>query len=105
MATLRINTPDEIEFQNFRADVSRTEVPYVIAQVGEWEMGAGVEAGIVVNAVGTEKYSPILSALDARKLAKWLNKAADALDGSTENHKKKPKRAYYEQDDESNYKF
>lgn len=106
MSNLRIHTPDEIEFQNNRPGVPATALPYVTAQLGEWEMGDAVETGIIVDAGGTEKYAPILSATDARKLAKWLNNAADTIEGlPNTTNKKHKKRTYYEQDDEPDYKF
>lgn len=107
MANLRINTLYEIEFQNFRPNVPPKDLPYVVAQMGDWQIGSSTEAGIVIEAGGPDEYPPILSATDARKLAKWLNNAADALDGANSGHSKKnKKRNYYEEDeDESNYKF
>lgn len=106
MANIRINTPDEIEFQNFRTDVAKDQLPYISAQLGEWEMGDKLEAGIVIDAAGTAIYSPILSATDARKLAKWLNNAADTLEGlPNTTNKKHKKRTYYEEDDDTEYKF
>lgn len=107
MANLRINTLYEIEFQNFRPNVAPADLPYVAAQLGDWKIGDSTEAGIVVDAGGPEEYPPILSAAAARKLAKWLNNAADALDGNTNNsHKKHKKRNHYQEDDEDNeYQF
>lgn len=104
MANLRINTPYEIEFQNFRHKVATTDLPYISAQLGDWQMGDSAESGIVIAAAGTGNYMPILSAADARKLAKWLNNAADTLDGTPKTtNKKHKKRSYYEEDDENDY--
>jgi hypothetical protein len=106
VATLRINTQEEIEFQNIRADLAAKAAPFVRAEVGEWEMGKHVEAGVVVDAAGTQLYAPILSANDARKLAKWLNRAADLLDGCAKSEKKNSKkRTHYEEDDDNPYQF
>lgn len=103
MANLRTNTSDEIEFQNLRPGLALDKLPYILAQLGDWEMGNAVESGIVIDAAGTNAYAPILSSADARKLAKWLTKAADILDGVQD--KKHKKRTHYEQDDEPEYKF
>jgi hypothetical protein len=104
VATLSINTQEEIKFQNIRADVPIKSSPFVRAEVGEWEMGAHVEAGVVMTAAGAQQYAPILSANDARKLAKWLNRAADLLDGCAKTEKKNnKKRTHYEEDDDNSY--
>jgi len=109
VANLRINTLYEIEFQNFRRDVAPIDLPYISAQLADWDMGGTIEDGIVIDAAGPPEYPPILSATDARKLAKWLNNAADALDGEPGNHKKQKKRNHnhhYDDDDEENeYSF
>lgn len=106
MANLRINTLYEIEFQNFRPNVAPADLPYIAAQLGNWKMGSSAESGIIIDAGGPEEYPPILSAVAARKLAKWLNNAADALDGETSGHKKQKKRNHYQEDEEdTDYKF
>lgn len=104
MATLSLNTADAIEFKNIRPDVPANDAPVVLVQVGEWDMGKTAEAGVIVDAYGTDTYTPILTANDARKLAKWLNRAADILDNATNAPKKNKKRTHYEEDDEP-YKF
>jgi len=100
----------EIEFQNFRSDVAPDNLPYISAQLGDWEIGSAreLESGIVIDAAGPVEYPPILSAAAARKLAKWLNNAADALDGKVSSASKKHKKRNYYQDeyeDEDAYKF
>lgn len=100
MATLSLNTPDAIEFKNVRPNVPANDAPAVLAQVGEWDMGPTTESGIVIDAFGTDTYAPILSANDARKFAKWLNRAADMLDNTASAPKKNKKRTHYEEDDE-----
>jgi hypothetical protein len=104
VATLSLNTSDAIEFKNMRPDVPSNDAPVVLVQVGEWAMGKTAEAGIIVDAYGTDTYAPILTANDARKLAKWLNRAADTLDSAVSAPKKNKKRSHYEEDDEP-YKF
>lgn len=104
MATLSLNTADAIEFKNMRPDISAHDAPVVLVQVGEWDMGKTAEAGVIVDAYGTDTYTPILTANDARKLAKWLNRAADILDNAANAPKKNKKRTHYEEDDEP-YRF
>ena len=103
MATLTLNTDDAIEFKNITANVSAKDAPFTIVQLGEWEVGRSTSSGIVIDAFGPEDNPPILSAQDARKLAKWLSRAADILDGVKDAPKKNKKRAHYEEDDE--YQF
>ncbi len=98
MATLSLNTADAIEFKNLIANVPPKDAPVVSAQVGDWEIGAKIETGVVIDAYGTETHPAILTANDARKLAKWLNRAADAIDTPTQAKKKK--RQHYEEDDD-----
>lgn len=105
MATLHINTADTIEFKNIRPALQAKDYPFISAQLGDWEIADKLEPGIVIDAVGTDKYPLILSANDARKLSKWLNRAADALDGTAAPSKQNKKRAHYEEDDNNQYKF
>lgn len=104
MATLSLNTPEAIEFKNIHADLAPKDCPFIISQVGDWDCGGHVESGIVIDSAGTDVYPPILSANDARKLAKWLTRAADILDGAKEAPKKSKRRTHYEEDDDQ-YKF
>lgn len=104
MATLSLNTPDAIEFKNLIANVSPKDAPLVSAQVGDWEIGSKVETGIVIDAYGTDTHPAILTANDARKLAKWLNRAADLIDAPTQAKKKK-RQHYEEDDDDQKYTF
>ncbi len=103
MATLSLNTADAIEFKNLIAGVAPKDAPVVSVQVGDWEIGSKIEAGIVIDAYGTDTHPAILTANDARKLAKWLNRAADTIDTPTQNKKKK--RQHYEEDDDQPYTF
>lgn len=104
MANISLNTPDTIEFKNVVLGVAAETYPSLLAQVGSWDVANHPETGIAIDTDG----GPVLSANDARKLAKWLNKAADALDGEISQQKKTPKRRqHYEDDDDENggYKF
>ena len=105
MATLHINTADTIEFKNIRPELQATDYPFISAQLGDWEIADKLEPGIVIDAVGTDKYPLLLSANDARKLAKWLTRAADALDGTATPPKPNKKRPRYEEDDDNQYRF
>lgn len=108
MAIIAINTPDTIEFRTNIAGAPKDPIPYVTIQLGIWELKARTESGIIIDAGGSTDYPPVLSANDARKLAKWLNKAADELDGVIS--KKNTKKKHYNQDEEDDdgmggYKF
>lgn len=101
MATITQNTAETIEFTEVRKDASK-DYPYVVAQLGEWDIAGKQESGIVVDTSGPEILPAVLSANNARKLAKWLTRAADVLDGE-QNLKPSKKRQHYEPDDEENY--
>lgn len=105
MATLHINTADTIEFKNIRPELQSKDYPFISAQLGDWEIAGKLEPGIVIDAIGTDDYPLLLSANDARKLAKWLTRAADTLDGTTAPHKQNKKRTHYEEDDDNQYRF
>jgi len=102
VATLAENTPHSIQFVN--ADGSKNS-PTLSVQAGDWDAGDHVESGIVFDTFGEQ--APILSAADARKLAKWLTRAADIVDGVKNYDKKSKPRHHYEEDDDddlNNYK-
>lgn len=104
MANISLNTPDAIEFKNVVIGTAANTYPSLLAQVGSWEVAGKLETGVALDSDG----GPVLSANDARKLAKWLNRAADALDGETSAQKKPAKRHHhYEEDDDETggYKF
>lgn len=101
MATLVENRPDSIQYVN-AAGVNVKDAPTLIVQSGDWQVGDHVEAGVVFDAFGEQP--PILTAADARKLAKWLTRAADNLDGVKNSDKKsKHRHQHYEQDDIDDY--
>lgn len=102
MATVVANTPDLIEFKNVLAGVDTKNCPTVTAQAGTWDAGGHSESGIVVDVYGEQ--APLLTPADARKLAKWLNKAADELDGQRASKKPGQKQRHYDdEDDDNNY--
>ncbi len=107
MATISINTPDTIEFRTNLPGAPKNPVPYVSVQLGTWELAARTETGIIIDTDGSADYPPVLSSNDARKLAKWLNKAADELDGVAPKKQTKKRHHYEEDDDDTNggYRF
>lgn len=100
MATLVENRPDIIQYVNAVGGGTK-DAPTLVAQAGDWQVGDHVEAGIVFDAYGEQP--PILTSADARKLAKWLTRAADNLDGVKNSDKKNKHRHHYEQDDIDEY--
>lgn len=95
MATIAVNEADNIQFVNVSANAK--ESPTLIIQAGDWENGGTMEPGVVFDVFGAQ--APILTTNDARKLAKWLNRAADSLDGVKNNDKKRKTRNHYETDE------
>lgn len=101
MATITINTAETIEFRE--ADgANNANSSFVTAQLGEWDLGERAETGIVIDASGPESLPAVLSANNARKLAKWLTRAADQLE-RPQNGKSSKKRQHYEDDEDDNY--
>ncbi len=97
MASIVENRADLIQYVNG----SGKDSPALIVQSGDWDIGDHVESGIVFDVFGDQP--PILTSADARKLAKWLTRAADNLDGVKKSEKKHKQRHYYEQDDIDEY--
>lgn len=95
MATVTKNTADCIEFQNYSPDDS----PTLSVQAGQWQTGSGgQEPGLIFDVIGAQ--SPLLSPDDARKLARWLERAAALVDGKKPEKKHKQKYRPAEDDDE-----
>lgn len=103
MATVVVNQPDLIEFRNI-VPTSPSDSPALVVQAGTWqsETGGPEEAGIVFD-IGASAVPPLLNPTDARKLAKWLLRAADQLEGVGSNHKKKNNKRHWDEDDEDEY--
>lgn len=97
MATIAVNTPDSIQFVNAENGQIK-DAPTLSVQAGDWQVGPHVEAGVLVDVTGTD--APMLTANDARKLAKWLIRAADQLDGVKNSEKKRKHKQHYEQDED-----
>ena len=97
MATIAVNTPDNIQFVNVEGGQTK-DVPTLSVQSGDWQIGPHVEPGVILDVRGEE--APMLTANDARKLAKWLMRAADQLDGVKNSDKKRKPRQHYEIDED-----
>lgn len=96
MANVSINTADTLQFVNIGSNGKKTESdPTVLFQAGDWGADGKNEAGIVVDVSGDQV--PLLTTANARKLARWLEKAADDLDGVKHHNKKRGK--HYDEDD------
>lgn len=102
MATIAVNNDGMIQFVNFIADASgrgnQIDAPTLVVQSGEWQNDSATEAGVVFDVAGDQ--APILDSKDARKLAKWLQRAADILDGTKNSTRKNKARNYYEDEDD-----
>lgn len=99
MASIAKNTPQHIEFVN----MSAADAPTLQVQAGEWELNdSNVSTGVVFDVFGAQ--APILSPDDARKLAKWLDRAAALLEGKKPDKRHKNKHRP-EEDDEEYYSW
>lgn len=87
MATVVVNKSNHIEFSNVNTAKPLSDSPTVSFQAGEWDAENYTEAGIVIDVFGAQL--PLLSPTDARKLAKWLVRAADDLEGIKADKKRK----------------
>lgn len=106
MAIIVVNTSDTIEFHTNIPGAPTNPVPYVLFQLGTWELPARNESGVIIDTDGDQGFPPVLSATDARKLAKWLTKAADDLEGVSSKKNKKKHHFDDDEDDETGgYKF
>lgn len=102
MATIVVNKPDQIEFKNISTTSPAADAPTLTVQSGSWATAGGRgELGIVFDAYGQE--APILTPVDARKLSKWLARAADELEGTHTKPNKHKQHRHYELDDDNIY--
>lgn len=100
MANVSANNANLIEFKNLIDGVKPDEAPTLTLQVGDWNNGKYVESGVTFDVTGDQ--TPLLSANDVRKLAKWLLRAAEELDGKKNKDSKKQPR-YRDDEDDDNY--
>jgi hypothetical protein len=90
VATIVVNELECIEFKNLGA-AKPEKAPTLSAQMGEWSNDGHNESGVMFDVYGTEM--PFLTPTDIRKLARWLVRAADELEGvSKKNNRQKPRR-------------
>jgi hypothetical protein len=108
VATVFENRPDRIHFVNVGRELNSPDAPALVVQAGEWEIDQELAAaGVVFDTYG--KHAPLLLPADARKLAKWLTRAADALEGvkhHSDNKKgahNKTRRRHEDDDDDLDY--
>lgn len=101
MASVVVNAADIIQFVNVSGKNAKDD-PTLLVQAGEWETGSQVESGVAFDVSGAQ--IPILTAGNARKLAQWLTKAADLLDGVNQPKKKHGKQRYEEDDDPNDFR-
>jgi hypothetical protein len=94
------NESDIFELKNEIVPGEGNDAPTLLLEAGKWKTERGNISGISVSVFGD--VSPLISPTEARKLAKWLQRAADELEGA-ENHKPRAgtKPSHYEQDDET----
>jgi hypothetical protein len=93
---------NEIDIFELRNDVPAAkgdEPPTLLVEMGIWTTKTGDVAGISMTTYGD--VSPLVSPTEARKLAKWLTRAAEELEGAS-NRKARPgsKPSHYELDDD-----
>lgn len=98
MATVVVNRPDHLEFKNIKSAAAPDDSPTIVFQAGDWDADGHTESGIVVDVFGAQL--PLLAPADARKLAKWLNRAADELDGGKTDKKQKYRPRREDEDDD-----
>jgi len=94
VARITVNLPENIVFQN--TDFSE-DLPTLSLQLGVWGEESAPEAGVIFDVTGAAL--PLLSAHDIRKLVKWLNAAADTMDGKKPEKRHKNRPHYSEDDD------
>ncbi|NDD53112.1 hypothetical protein EBZ39_04395 [bacterium] len=100
MANVAINSHDTLQFVNIGNNGKKTETdPTVLFQAGEWGIDGKTETGIIVDVFGDQM--PLLTTTNARKLARWLEKAADNLDGVKHRNNKRGKNL--DEDDSNNF--
>lgn len=102
MATISVNSSENIQFVNLDNKLG-DDSPRLDVSAGDWQNGDHVESGVVFDVFGNQ--APMLTANDARKLSKWLARAADTLDGVKNSEKKhKQRHSRHEEDDEDDFR-
>lgn len=80
-SVITLHTPDTIEISNHCAFEDGQDPPSVLLHSSSWRIDGELRHGIAVEVFGHR--APLISAPDARSLAKWLNEAADYLETLT----------------------
>lgn len=102
MATIAQNDDDSISFVNFQAGKDPKTSPTLLVQAGDWDFSDdGFATGFTFLVTGD--VTPLLTPSDARKLAKWLSRVADLLEGTKTSDSKKKRKRHYDDDDDENF--
>lgn len=100
MSPIVHNARDIFEVRNAVPVPEGEDPPTMLAELGDWRTPQGQVSGVVVSTFGN--VAPILSANEARKFGRWLQKAADELEGGGQTRDRPgSKRSHYEQDDDA----
>lgn len=92
---------NEVDIFELRNDVpvpEGEERPTLLLESGTWNTKQGTISGISVSTFGD--VSPLVSPTEARKLAKWLQRAAEELEGDARKPRPGSKRSHYDLDEE-----
>ena len=77
-SVITLHTPDTIEISNRCSFKDGQDPPSVLMHSSSWQVEGETYHGIAVEVFGSR--APLISAPDARSLAKWLVEAADYLE-------------------------
>lgn len=100
MSDIKINADDVFELRNPASKEAPNDPPTLSCEMGVWDSGNGSKSGVTIATYG--ELSPLVEPHDVRRLAKWLNAAADALMGEKQSKKRKNNR-HYEEDEDNEY--
>lgn len=100
MATVFVNRPDLIEFKNVDPTIAAADAPTLTVTAGIWQTdsSAAGEAGVAFDVSGNSV--PLLTPADARKLARWLTRTADDLEGVKHDKKKNKQKRHWEDEND-----
>jgi len=103
VSDIKICTEDVFELRNPANPPPGEDPPTLLLEAGIWTTADGKKSGISVSAFG--ELAPLLEPRDAKRLAKWLENAADILSGEKKKHndRKGPKKRRDYEDDEFEY--
>ena len=101
MSDIKINVADVFKLQNPLSKDVQHDPPTLICEAGVWDSGDGMKSGVLIATSG--ELSPLVEPQDVRRLAKWLNAAADEMTGEKQNHKRRKNNRHYEEDEDNEY--